>query len=267
MAGRTWWERVLGPFPARSAVPLEDRLFPRICAVTAWIGLLVVPPINALQHLSPWLNLPIMSFGLASLAIYLAARRGHPLVDAYFLLAFLTLDSSWLLDGGSTGSIGAFFFPLLMALMIFYKGRGRGWMIGLFLANSAALLWVERRFPALVVPFGDAGDRYWDLQTGYVVCTLTCVLILALVLEVYHRERERLRAANLELERSFSEIRTLQGLLPICSWCKKIRDDEGFWTRIEDYLGHHTDATFTHGMCPDCQNQHFPPKAGPDPGP
>ena len=47
-------------------------------------------------------------------------------------------------------------------------------------------------------------------------------------------------------------IITLSGLLPICASCKKIRDDSGYWNRIESYIGKHTDVQFTHGICPDC---------------
>jgi len=52
-----------------------------------------------------------------------------------------------------------------------------------------------------------------------------------------------------------SEIKSLGGLLPICSHCKKIRDDRGYWTQLEGYLEAHSDAAFTHGICADCQEQ------------
>lgn len=55
-----------------------------------------------------------------------------------------------------------------------------------------------------------------------------------------------------KLQAALAEIKTLQGLIPICSSCKKIRDDEGFWDQLEAYLSKHTDAVFTHGLCPDC---------------
>jgi hypothetical protein len=48
------------------------------------------------------------------------------------------------------------------------------------------------------------------------------------------------------------QVKTLRGLLPICAWCKKIRDDQGYWKALETYVESHSDATFTHGMCPEC---------------
>lgn len=62
-------------------------------------------------------------------------------------------------------------------------------------------------------------------------------------------DRERLIP---ELQEALEKIKTLKGLLPICAWCKKIRDDRGYWKKVEDYLGEHTDALLTHGICPEC---------------
>lgn len=62
-------------------------------------------------------------------------------------------------------------------------------------------------------------------------------------------ERERLIQ---ELTQALAEVKALSGLLPICSSCKKVRDDQGYWKQIEAYLTEHSEATFTHGLCPDC---------------
>ncbi len=67
-------------------------------------------------------------------------------------------------------------------------------------------------------------------------------------------ERERL---NQELRDSLAKVNTLSGLLPICAWCKKIRDDKGYWKAVETYVSERTKAEFTHGMCPECQNKYF----------
>jgi PAS domain S-box-containing protein len=62
-------------------------------------------------------------------------------------------------------------------------------------------------------------------------------------------ERERLID---ELHAALAQVRTLRGLIPMCAWCKKIRNDEGYWEQIEAYIKSHSEADFTHGMCPDC---------------
>jgi hypothetical protein len=60
------------------------------------------------------------------------------------------------------------------------------------------------------------------------------------------------------LEVALSQIRTLSGLLPICANCKKIRDDQGYWNQIETYIHDHSDAKFSHGICPECCKKLYP---------
>lgn len=68
-------------------------------------------------------------------------------------------------------------------------------------------------------------------------------------------EREKLIA---ELQNALAEVKTLSGLLPICSHCKKIRDDKGYWNQIEGYIQEHSDAKFSHGICRECATKHYP---------
>ena len=72
------------------------------------------------------------------------------------------------------------------------------------------------------------------------------------------RTEEELRKRTAELEDALAHIKTLRGFLPICSMCKKILDDKGYWTQIEQYVRDHSDATFSHGICPDCLKEHYP---------
>jgi len=61
-----------------------------------------------------------------------------------------------------------------------------------------------------------------------------------------------LRQRTRELEDALARIKVLSGIVPICSYCKKIRDDEGFWNQLESYISQHSDALFSHGICPEC---------------
>jgi CheY-like chemotaxis protein len=65
----------------------------------------------------------------------------------------------------------------------------------------------------------------------------------------YAIERQKL---STQLKQSMREINTLRGFLPICANCKKIRDDRGYWTQIETYISMHSEAEFSHGLCPEC---------------
>jgi PAS domain S-box-containing protein len=68
-------------------------------------------------------------------------------------------------------------------------------------------------------------------------------------------ERERLIT---DLEDALSKIKTLKGLIPICASCKKIRDDKGYWNKLENYIEIHSNAEFSHGICPDCLERLYP---------
>lgn len=71
-------------------------------------------------------------------------------------------------------------------------------------------------------------------------------------------ELVRRRRAQEELQGALQNVKTLSGLLPICASCKKIRDDSGYWTQVERYLTEHTQAQFSHGLCPDCFSHLYP---------
>jgi len=68
-------------------------------------------------------------------------------------------------------------------------------------------------------------------------------------------QRERLIA---DLRNALTHIKTLRGLLPICAACKKIRDNHGYWKQIEEYISDHSDAKFSHGICPECRQKLYP---------
>ncbi len=72
-------------------------------------------------------------------------------------------------------------------------------------------------------------------------------------------EQKRLQETQMklieELKDAMTKVKTLSGLLPICASCKKIRDDKGYWSQIEIYISKHSEAEFSHGICPDCQKK------------
>lgn len=71
------------------------------------------------------------------------------------------------------------------------------------------------------------------------------------------RQRELLERKNAELEEALHKVQLLSGLLPICMMCKKIRDDQGYWNQLENYISQHSDARFSHGYCPECFEKHM----------
>jgi len=72
--------------------------------------------------------------------------------------------------------------------------------------------------------------------------------------------QEKLADRVNELEQALCQIKQLQGLLPICSYCKKIRDDGNYWRQVEEYIGHHSEVKFSHGICPVCYEKELVPQ-------
>lgn len=93
----------------------------------------------------------------------------------------------------------------------------------------------------------DRGVPFEDEQGGFGGYIGSCIDIT-----------DRVEARRLVLKEHESEIKRLRGMLPICSSCKKIRDDKGYWNQIEVYIRDHSDAEFTHGLCPECIKKLYP---------
>jgi DNA-binding response OmpR family regulator len=78
----------------------------------------------------------------------------------------------------------------------------------------------------------------------------------ARIVELQKNLADRVR----ELEGALAKVKQLQGLLPICAYCKKIRDDHNYWQQVEAYISSHSEAQFTHGICPDCHERLVKPE-------
>lgn len=85
-------------------------------------------------------------------------------------------------------------------------------------------------------------------------------LIFCICRDISERKRAEKEREDLikRLEASLSEIKTLRGILPICSFCKKIRDDKGYWEKVDVYIRKHSEADISHSICDECLKEHFP---------
>jgi hypothetical protein len=110
---------------------------------------------------------------------------------------------------------------------------------------------------SVILPFFPKAN-YFSLVLGYGVAALLGSLIIYIAGHMLDKKEREQQELIRNLKRALLEIKTLQGIVPICSFCKKIRDDKGFWSQVESYVSHHTDAQFSHGVCPDCKEEHYP---------
>jgi len=97
-----------------------------------------------------------------------------------------------------------------------------------------------------------------NVTTGLTIAGVTLSLVIAVAATYLVGQAERgLEDEKQKLEKALIEIKTLRGIIPICSHCKKIRDDAGLWKQIEDYIHAHSEAEFSHGICPSCVQKHY----------
>jgi hypothetical protein len=102
-------------------------------------------------------------------------------------------------------------------------------------------------------PYSSEWIRIWNM-----VIRLVAFTAFAGVLDYLRITLQKLRILNRDLEHALSQVKLLQGMLPICASCKKIRNEAGSWEKLESYIGGHSEAEFTHGLCPDCARKLYP---------
>jgi PAS domain S-box-containing protein len=110
-------------------------------------------------------------------------------------------------------------------------------------------------------PAADGAIHYFDVSIKPVKDEAGNVYLLIIesrdITERKQAEQEREKTI-VKLQDALAEVRTLRGFLPICAYCKNIRDDEGYWKKIEGYIQKHSYAEFSHGICPECAKKYYP---------
>jgi len=146
----------------------------------------------------------------------------------------------------------------LMGGAMEYLGMARYSHFIILYWNAAARLGVF-----LIVVFLLSSVRSWGYELARRVEERTA--LLAKEIEERKRTEAEREVVIAELRDALSNVKHLYGLLPICASCKRIRDDQGYWNDVEEYIRKHTEADFTHGICPDCMNKLYPGMGVPSP--
>jgi len=152
----------------------------------------------------------------------------------------------------------------------------RGWQLVVALSavglTFIGLMTVELLRPDVVYRYDNLPLKIWDMSITAIIFCVGFVLLILLVKSGYDRQHARLLSVqktlrdtndvleikNDELEKSLNEIKVLKGILPLCAHCRKVRDTEGYWKQLEAYISEHSEAEFSHGICENCAQEHFP---------
>jgi len=140
--------------------------------------------------------------------------------------------------------------------------------LSLFYALPVAITaWFVGRVPAILTALVSAGVWYcsnhlgvdgyswWFYKYWNTGMSFGWFLLVALTISRIRRQLDREKRLNAELADALAQVKQLRGLLPICAWCKKVRDDQGYWHEVGAYISSRSDAQFSHGICPICKEE------------
>ena len=220
-----------------------------------------------LAERSHWLIVPPLAISTVALIGYI-----------FYVSSFYRVGQYTAMAANTAGTL------LILSLSMMAADPRRG-IAPLIVSDSAGGFLVRRLLPSIPIALiavawirlwgEDAG--YYDTRFGLALMVSSAILIsvsavaltgfrLLTIDKRRHMAEEGLIEANRDLElrvdertrelqRSLEQVKQLTGMLPICAWCKNIRDDKDYWQSVEQYISHHTDAVFTHGICPDCYDK------------
>ncbi len=252
----------------------ERRQFLLALAVAAAVVLTFTISDLALQALDPERVASIMTLRLVVLAIVTVivlrlhreqdpARFRRGVIAVAWIMVSFALAAHFL---RRTTPITPLFFELL-GILAFFMAVPSLWRA----LVPALVTFAAGRFLLLV--FRDTGLASAEaLAIGSALLVATTMgILIGRGREAAARREDGLVAGEQEaraaLERTIAELRVLRGILPICSHCRKVRDEVGAWADLESYVRRHSDTDFSHGLCPQCAHQHYPDLFGDPNGP
>lgn len=185
----------------------------------------------------------------------------------------LTLIIALAVAGTSTFGMLAgaiFFFPMAAVFIALFFSTLTVGIYGVLVTGYLIFLAVGFIFGYLSIAPGAAqllsSPLHWNV---YIMCFITffmvtCTSIISYrqaiqkLIENVNCQREELKQKNMDLQQALNEISTLQGILPICSFCKKVRNDKGYWEQVDIYIHKNTLADISHSICPECVHKYYP---------
>lgn len=171
---------------------------------------------------------------------------------SFLIIIFYLIGLTSALNFGIVG----FFIPYLMLcvfIAISFVSRKLGLII--YLASALTIFVIAVLAVKEIIPLENNVSVYNTMATSWLAVLFTFLCITGLVILIVGKIGYILAEKIDALEKANEEINTLQGIIPICAKCKKIRDSEGYWNKVEVYIEGHSKAQFTHGLCEECADE------------
>ncbi|MCB9475019.1 MAG: hypothetical protein H6678_14560 [Candidatus Delongbacteria bacterium] len=263
-------ELLLGPEPGFT---LEQRLLNGALFCSAGAATLLCLS-DMMLRLGPEVWLFSLSSSLTIGGLYLLGRMGFTgqwLTWALFSSLGAAAIYAWIAVGGHQGAAPLILVCMAAVVPALFQGSHRiaAWMF--VLLEILALFEWQRRFPDWVRSIRNHELHIHDVEVSLLLVGAGISGMVSLVVYNYRQQRVRtqelndalrissqaLEERNQTLSRALEEIRALRGIIPICSHCKKVRNDDGLYEAVEKYISRHSDADFSHTICPDCISEYY----------
>jgi len=248
----------------KSTLSLENKIFNIVVLLVFFAGL-TTTIMNLFSNVPLVQTILSISATLVSLVAYIYSVNtgkyktiAYPSVIVFYFLLLLL----WITSEGTNGSVGYFYALFIVSGILIIKKQHRLILIILTIITLITLYIIEYYYPSVFVQYSSRTQRFYDVVIAMPIALIIMGLTMYIVFNHYLSEREQKDKLLQEtikkekkLEKALSEIKLLRGFLPICVKCKRIRDDHGYWNQIEDYISNHSQAEFTHSICPQCAKE------------
>lgn len=159
-----------------------------------------------------------------------------------------------------SGVIFLLFAPIVITMIFGYK---KGVLAGLFSAVSIGLIGFGIVNEYIIITtnlnnYNLSSSSWISIGVDFLSFGVVIIGILGIFQNMFLENIKNLNLKSDELETALNEVKTLKSIIPICSNCKKIRDDSGNWDKLENYILQNTDSQFSHGICNNCLAEHYP---------
>lgn len=233
---------------------IQENLLNRILVILAAVTIPVIFFFFLRVINTGWIDIlyAYISIGLIIISIALLRRHIYYQIKTFFLvfLFFLLSTLSAVFFG-----LKSFFIPYMMLSIliagIFWNKRTSiiVFLIGTVMFSVIGFL----SFKGVIIPV--ITTSWVSMISMHIFIAALVIIAIGEIVSLLSQKISMLEKMNKELIDAGNEIKTLQGILPICVKCKNIRDDSGYWTQVESYIGNRADVKFSHGLCEKCADE------------
>jgi len=208
--------------------------------------------VNLMQNQNLFAFLVLIFWLTAGAALILIKHRKKTGIWGTGVLVVTNIFAVYLIYSGGVSNNGHLWVMFIPILTVFVYGTKKG-LISLTIMTLFFIImfsYPENLLLKAMYPL--------DFKIRFIIAFLGLTLFSASAEIARVRATLKLKERNAELKKAITNIKELSGLLPICSHCKKIRDDQGYWSEVEEYLMEHSKADFSHSLCPHCASKLYP---------